>query len=92
MIWNGGGVAYVDAKYTSQKCYQCKHVARENRKSQAVFECVKCGHKENADLNASKNILDSYLEAEGHSVLVCGVEALADTVKQELVMRKPTAV
>lgn len=92
MIWNGGTVAYVDAKYTSQKCSQCKHIAKENRKSQAAFECVKCGHTENADLNASKNILNSYLEAEGHSVLVCGVAALAPTMKQELEMRKPVAV
>ena len=92
MIWNGGAVAYVDPKYTSQKCNKCKHIAKENRKTQAIFECVKCGHKENADLNASKNILDAYLKAEGQAVLVCGVEALASSVKQELVMRKPILV
>jgi len=92
MIWSGGVVAYVDARYTSQKCYKCKHIAKENRKTQAIFKCVRCGHTENADLNASKNILDRYLEAEGQAVLVCGVEALAATMKQELVMRKPAAV
>lgn len=74
MAWNGGTVAYVDAKYTSQKCHQCKHIAKENRKTQATFKCVKCGHKENADLNASKNILAAYFEAEGQAVIVCGVE------------------
>ena len=92
MIWNGGAVAYVDAKYTSQKCNKCKHIAKENRKTQATFKCVNCGHKENADLNASKNILDAYLKAEGQAVLVCGVEALAATKKQELRMRKPVTV
>lgn len=92
MIWNGGALAYVDAKYTSQQCSKCKHVAKENRKTQAIFKCVKCGHAENADLNASKNILNRYLEAEGQAVLVCGVEALASTKKQELVMRKPVTV
>lgn len=92
MIWIGGMVAYVDAKYTSQKCHKCKHVAKENRKTQATFKCVKCGHKENADLNASKNILNAYFQAEGQAVLVCGVEAMATTVKQELVMRNPVTV
>jgi len=92
MAWNGGAVAYVDAKYTSQKCRKCKHISKENRKTQATFECVKCGHKENADLNASKNILNAYLEAEGQAVLVCGVDALATTMKQKLVMRKPITV
>ena len=40
-----------------------------------------------ADLNASINIL-----AEGHSVLACGVEALASTMKQELLIRNPAMV
>ncbi|WP_139306206.1 zinc ribbon domain-containing protein [Methylomonas sp. LWB] len=26
-------------------------------KTQAIFNCVACGHHENADLNATKNIL-----------------------------------
>jgi transposase len=32
-------------------------VSAENRKSQAKFECISCGHAENADTNAAKNIL-----------------------------------
>lgn len=47
----------VNPKYTSQKCNSCGHVAKENRKTQSIFECVSCGHQQNADLNASKNIL-----------------------------------
>ncbi|MBU4483699.1 MAG: transposase, partial [Actinobacteria bacterium] len=58
-----------------------------NRVKLEEFQCVNCGHTENADLNASINIL-----AEGHSVIACGVEALASTVKQELLIRKPMAV
>ncbi len=46
----------VNAKHTSQQCNQCGHIAKENRKSQSDFECVKCGHKDNADINAGKNI------------------------------------
>lgn len=51
-------VVKVNPAYTSQKCNLCIHTAKENRKTQSLFECVKCGHIENADLNASKNILE----------------------------------
>jgi putative transposase len=47
----------VPPQYTSQTCSVCGHVSKENRKSQSEFECVNCGHKENADFNAAKNIL-----------------------------------
>jgi transposase len=50
-------VVQVPAAYTSLRCFECKHVSNENRKSQAVFCCVKCGHEANADVNAAKNIL-----------------------------------
>lgn len=42
--------------YTSQRCSACGHTESENRKKQAVFICLTCGHSENADLNAAKNI------------------------------------
>ena len=42
--------------YTSQCCSQCGHVEKDNRKKQAEFVCLACGHSENADLNAAKNI------------------------------------
>lgn len=57
--WTGGTFEAVDAKYTSQKCHVCKHVAKANRLSQAAFVCVKCGHVDHADVNAAKNIRDS---------------------------------
>ena len=47
----------VNPKYTSQKCSKCGHVDSENRLTQSKFECVKCGHQQNADLNAAINIL-----------------------------------
>lgn len=47
----------VNPKYTSQKCNACGHVSAENRKTQSKFECVSCGHQQNADFNAAKNIL-----------------------------------
>ena len=46
--------------YTSQQCPCCGYIDRDNRKSQEVFCCVKCGYTNNADLNASFNILRRY--------------------------------
>jgi putative transposase len=52
-----GRLEFVPAAYTSQRCSHCGHVAPENRKSQAVFECVACGAGPcNADVNAARNI------------------------------------
>jgi len=48
----------VDPKYTSQTCSKCGYVDKENRTTQASFECLKCGHKEHADVNAARNILN----------------------------------
>ena len=62
---NGGHLVIVPAAYTSQTCHQCGHVAKENRDSQAVFHCVKCGYKANADANAAMNILSRALVKTG---------------------------
>ncbi len=52
-----GRLEFVPAAYTSQRCSYCGHVAPENRKSQAVFQCVACGAGPcNADVNAARNI------------------------------------
>lgn len=62
---NGGRLAIVPAAYTSQACHKCGHVAKENRESQAVFKCVECGYRANADVNAAKNILGRALIQTG---------------------------
>ncbi|MFL5666661.1 MAG: zinc ribbon domain-containing protein, partial [Ktedonobacteraceae bacterium] len=46
----------VDPRNTSRTCSACRHCAKENRKSQASFCCVNCGHTDNADRNAAINI------------------------------------
>jgi putative transposase len=52
-----GRLEFVPAAYTSQRCSYCGHVAPENRKSQAVFQCVACNAGPcNADVNAARNI------------------------------------
>jgi len=59
----GVEVVLVNPAYTSQACNACGHIAKENRESQAVFRCVKCGHEANADVNAALNILERGLES-----------------------------
>ena len=48
----------VNPAYTSQTCSECGYRAKENRESQAVFECKRCHARMNADLNAASNILE----------------------------------
>ena len=53
----GGVLISVPAAYTSQTCACCGVVDARSRKSQAVFACVHCGHTDNADVNAAREIL-----------------------------------
>ena len=54
-------VVKIDPRHTSQTCSRCGHQARNNRRSQSLFLCRKCGYCLNADLNASYNIRSKYL-------------------------------
>jgi len=77
--WRGGMVVAIDPRNTSRICPCCGHVSAENRKSQAVFRCVRCGHAADADVNAARNIL-----AAGHAVIACGETAQSGpSMKQE---------
>lgn len=77
--WRGGYVIAIPPQHTSQRCSCCGYVSRDNRTTQAKFACVECGHSENADINAARNIL-----AAGHAVLACGEMVQSDrSVKQE---------
>lgn len=80
----GTEVVLVNPAYTSQTCDRCGHVDAKNRKSQAVFGCTACGHRDHADVNAAKNILS----AAGHAVPACGDLGVTRSVKQELPGRR----
>jgi putative transposase len=69
----GGAVVSVPAAYTSQRCRVCGHVSADNRPTQACFACVACGHTDNADLNAAKNILAAGLAVWSARTDACGV-------------------
>jgi putative transposase len=53
----GGELGYVDPPYTSQGCAECGCIDPRSRVSQELFVCVHCGHTDNADVNAARNIL-----------------------------------
>jgi putative transposase len=54
----GRRVIPVDARNTSRTCPECGHVAKENRVTQAKFECVSCGFVGNADHVGALNVLN----------------------------------
>jgi IS605 OrfB family transposase len=49
--------------YTSTTCPVCGHSDRGNRLGE-VFLCLSCGHRDNADINAGKNILNRFLTGQ----------------------------
>jgi transposase len=53
----------VTSFYTSQTCPVCGHCHRENRNG-LVFKCLSCGYTDNADISASKSILNRHLNGK----------------------------
>ena len=51
-------VSITPASYTSQTCNVCGYIDKSNRPNQHTFKCKNCGHTDNADFNAAKNIRD----------------------------------
>ena len=81
-----GRVEQIPAAYTSQRCSACGHVASENRKSQAVFECEACNAGPcNADVNAARNI------AAGRAVTARGDLAASRSANREPQLATPAA-
>ncbi|MEU6999434.1 transposase [Nonomuraea sp. NPDC046570] len=75
-----GRVQKINPRFTSQTCNACKHIARESRESQALFLCVACGWRDNADVNAAKNVRDT---AAGHAVAARGGPPLGEPANRE---------
>ena len=79
LAWNGGLLLAVPAHNTSRTCPCCTHVSKENRQTQAQFDCVVCGYKNHADVVGAINILE-----RGYRLLACGESAqLGRSMKQE---------
>lgn len=56
-------VTIVENEYNSQRCNKCGWVQKSNRKGK-VFHCKHCHHEDDADANASKNILERHTLVE----------------------------
>ena len=50
----------VSPYHTSTTCPACGHTNRGNRNGE-MFKCLSCGHEDNADVNAGKNIRNRFL-------------------------------
>jgi len=55
--WSGGEFVLVPPHNTSRTCPGCGDVSKQNRSTQARFECVACGLKAHADWVGAINIL-----------------------------------
>ncbi|WP_323175882.1 zinc ribbon domain-containing protein, partial [Neisseria cinerea] len=53
----GGLLVTLTTKNTRRTCPCCGHTAKDNRQTQAVFECVECSYTENADAVGAINVL-----------------------------------
>jgi putative transposase len=65
--WRGGWFVAVDPRNTSRTCPCCGHISADNRRTQALFACIKCGHEANADHVGALNVL-----AAGRAAIACG--------------------
>ena len=79
LAWRGGHLIAAPPHNTSRTCPACSHISKENRQSQAKFECVECGYANNADVVGAINVLE-----RGQRLLACGESAQSGrSVKQE---------
>ncbi|WP_407935831.1 RNA-guided endonuclease InsQ/TnpB family protein [Cupriavidus necator] len=77
--WRGGFFVAVPVANTSRMCPCCGHISADNRRTQALFACVKCGHEANADHVGAINVLE-----RGQRLLACGKTVQSGrSVKQE---------
>ena len=83
LSWNGGILLAVPPEHTSQTCPCCEHLSKDNRKTQAQFECVGCGYKNHADVVGAINILE-----RGHRLLARGESVVLNRSKKQ----EPTEV
>jgi putative transposase len=67
LAWRGGHLIAVPPHNTSRTCPACGHISKENRLTQAKFECVECGYENHADVVGAINVLE-----RGQRLLACG--------------------
>ena len=63
---NRVNLVFINPKNTSRACPICNTVDKKNRNKEQ-FRCVNCGYECNADINASKNILNLFYKEKNIS-------------------------
>ena len=76
--WRGGFFVAVPPQNTSRTCPSCGHISPENRRTQALFACVRCGHEANADHVGAINVLE-----RGQRLFACGERAQSGHSKKQ---------
>lgn len=56
-------LAFVEPAYSSQTCNSCRAIDKKSRNGE-VFKCTACGYADDADHNASMNILQRFLDGQ----------------------------
>lgn len=56
-------LAFCEPAYSSQMCNSCRAIDKKSRNGE-VFRCTSCGHADDADHNASMNILQRFLDGQ----------------------------
>jgi putative transposase len=67
LAWAGGILIVVPPHHMNTTCPHCDHVSAENRRTQALFRCVKCSYTNHADVVGAINI-----EKRGLRLFACG--------------------
>ncbi|MEG4343373.1 zinc ribbon domain-containing protein [Microcoleus sp. A003_D6] len=57
----------VNPRHTTQTCSKCRHVDKENRNGEK-FICINCGHIEDANLQAARNVKTKAIETYGLTI------------------------
>ena len=63
---NRVNLVFINPKNTSRTCPICGNIDKKNRNKEQ-FRCVNCGYECNADINASKNILNLFYKEKNIS-------------------------
>jgi len=58
----------VNPQYTSKTCSKCSHVVRDSRNGEK-FICTNCGHIDDANLQAARNVKTKAIEAYGLTIV-----------------------
>ena len=86
-IRKGKLILKVNPRASSMECHKCEHSDSGNRRSQELFSCLRCGHTENADIQASKVIAK-----RGYFDFVSGNVEFLDQSKKKVKTARGTRV